>query len=593
MTGTPYANGLLADGQPTTSVGAKPEIRLDADEERVLKEAVAAMVATGRPIFQRGGFLVRVLDEQTKLGGVVLPRGTPTIDILPHSMISMHLSSAADWRAWRNNRRGPGKWVAAHPPYRLVRQVADYGEWKDIRVLEGVVESPVMRPDGSVLDVPGYDGATGLLYLPNGRFDPVPKMPTQADAEAACEVLAEVVVNFPFAGPEHRSAWMAGLLTMFARFAFAGCAPLQLIEAPERGTGKSLAATIQGEIATGRPLPVTPQTSDGEEMRKRIMAIALGGVRVVLLDNLTKLGGPVMDAALTSTMWSDRILGVSAEKRMPLLVTWIATGNNVEFIGDAVRRINLVRLEPDCDQPDARTGFKHSPLVPWVRENRPRLVRAALTVLRAFVVAGRPKIDMPAWGSFEAWSDLIRASLIWAGQPDPYLSRAKLAEGDSAESSIGLFFTGLREVLRSHGSGSRFTLKAAEIARVLNDRSGEYHSLRTAVIDLTRVRSDKPLASKDLGYLLRRFRGKVRNGFRLCRTPPNEGGHLWYLEPVSGRSDDSDEESGGDGGDGGDGFGSLQTLSETIASTRDGWDEPAACPPSPPSAEEEEVSRDI
>jgi hypothetical protein len=36
------------------------------------------------------------------------------------------------------------------------------GIWDGIRHLEAVINFPVLRPDGTVLDRPGYDAGTGL-----------------------------------------------------------------------------------------------------------------------------------------------------------------------------------------------------------------------------------------------------------------------------------------------------------------------------------------------------------------------------------------------------------------------------------------------
>ena len=45
---------------------------------------------------------------------------------------------------------------------------------------------------------------------------------------------------------------------------------------------------------------------------------------------------------------------------------------------------------------------------------------AGLTVLRAFVVAGRPGLDkLTPFGRFEDWSNLVRGALVWLGEPDP------------------------------------------------------------------------------------------------------------------------------------------------------------------------------
>ncbi|NRB36684.1 MAG: hypothetical protein HRU31_18555 [Rhodobacteraceae bacterium] len=45
--------------------------------------------------------------------------------------------------------------------------MARVGEW-NAPVLHGVVSSPTMRKDGTILQTPGYDTASGLLFEPNG-----------------------------------------------------------------------------------------------------------------------------------------------------------------------------------------------------------------------------------------------------------------------------------------------------------------------------------------------------------------------------------------------------------------------------------------
>jgi hypothetical protein len=525
--------------------------------------------------------------ESSKLAGIVLPQGTPTIATVPDSILSMLLASAADWRGARTSRDGTLEWKAAHPPDRTVRQVSALGAWPGVRVLEAVVEAPVLRPDGTVLDRPGYDAATGLLYVPNAQFESVLEKPTQADARQACADLLEVVEEFPFAGPAHRSAWLAGLLTLFCRFAFEGCAPIEVIEAPERGAGKGLLVDVQGEIATGRPLPVMPQTSEDEELRKRITSLALAGVRAVLLDNVTKLGGPVLDAALTSTVWSDRMLGVNRNVTLPLLMTWTATGNNVRLIGDIVRRINLVRLEPDCEQPDARTGFRHHPLIPWVRENRPKLVRAALTILRAYVADGRPTVPMTAWGRFEAWSDLVRASLIWAGQPDPYQTRAKLEEADTEGAALLVLFEGLSAIMQAIGRADRKSVSAGELADHLAENIDHHKPLRAAIAELVQVQGAKGPTPRELGYLLRKCVGKVRGGRRLCVTPKNAGERRYFLAEANGKAPAS---HGADSADGADTFPPTRARSRVCVRARapespDGGESLAPSAPSAPAAE--------
>ena len=62
------------------------------------------------------------------------------------------------------------------------------------------------------------------------------------------------------------------------------------------------------------------------------------------------------------------------------------------------------------------TWPSHPDLLAWVRRERGRLLVAALTILYAFCRAGRPvPSGLKPWGSFEGWSGLVRAALVWAG----------------------------------------------------------------------------------------------------------------------------------------------------------------------------------
>src|SRR5262249_43271502 len=159
-------------------------------------------------------------------------------------------------------------------------------------------ETPVLRPDGSVLDAPGYDPATGLLYEPGAVFPPVPPTPSLADAKGAADQLLRLVDEFPFARAEHRAAWLAAALTPLARFAVAGPCPLFVFDANPPGSGKTLLVDAVSIIATGREAARTPLPPSDEELHKVITAVALAGDRLMLIDNVAApLGGASLDAA--------------------------------------------------------------------------------------------------------------------------------------------------------------------------------------------------------------------------------------------------------------------------------------------------------
>src|SRR5205823_817875 len=80
------------------------------------------------------------------------------------------------------------------------------GRW-GLRPLTGIANAPTLRPEGSLLDQPGYDPGTGLLYIPQPGivFPAIPERPTRDDALAALVVLEELICRYPFVSREARS----------------------------------------------------------------------------------------------------------------------------------------------------------------------------------------------------------------------------------------------------------------------------------------------------------------------------------------------------------------------------------------------------
>jgi hypothetical protein len=335
---------------------------------------------------------------------------------------------AARW--WKLDKRTK-TYEQALPPGWCVEALQGRDGWP-FPVLEGIVYSPTLRPDGSLLNTPGYDPDTGLFLDTNGTtFPTLPRRPTLDDARTAIGRLQEAVRDFPFAAPWHFSATLAAMLSLVCRFAIMGNVPLFAIRANTRSSGKSLLADVVSLIGTGRAAPRWPQVTEDEEERKRLLTVALAGYPAIHIDNVTRpLGSPALDLALTAPSFSDRILGKHDSREAPLSMVWLASGNNMQFKGDTARRIVPIDLDPKMERPEERTGFHHNPLTPWVQQERPRLTVAALTIVKAYCAAGCPAQGVTPLGSFEPWSDLIRQSLIWAGEADPCEGR----QGIEAES---------------------------------------------------------------------------------------------------------------------------------------------------------------
>ena len=65
----------------------------------------------------------------------------------------------------------------------------------------GIINTPTMRPDGTIVDSPGYDAATKLWYKPAADVvEPldIPDSPTREHALAALRKLEKLLVDFPF-----------------------------------------------------------------------------------------------------------------------------------------------------------------------------------------------------------------------------------------------------------------------------------------------------------------------------------------------------------------------------------------------------------
>jgi hypothetical protein len=289
------------------------------------------------------------------------------------------------------------------PPKDVMQATYAMHHYPHVRVLEGVTTAPVLRADGSIFNEFGYDQATGLVRVGSIRYE-IPAQPSESDLANAKSTIDDVLEGFVFDADNphaHRAVAVSLLMTLVARSAFEGPAPLHFIEAPERESGKSLLARTLAIIALGRTpdTAAIPRTED--EMRKRLLAIAIEALPFCLLDNVatgSKFGSAVLDAALTSSFWSDRILGASSTFSGPLKAVFAATGNNPRFGSDTARRVLACRLAPGERRGDGAQRYIHSELERYVQAARPRLLAATLILLSESIRRGyRPRRSLPSF----------------------------------------------------------------------------------------------------------------------------------------------------------------------------------------------------
>ena len=375
-----------------------------------------------------------------------------------------------------------------------------------------MVSFPVLRRDGTILTEPGYDTRTGLFLHWADPPLPIPESPTLKDAKKAVAELLDVVSDFPFAAEMYKSAWLAGLLTPLARPAFDGPAPLFLVDANVRG-GEGMSLEVVSRIVTGNPFPVVSYPADPkggeEELRKKITTLLMYGDRVALFDNLTgAFGDGTLDQAPTGTEWQDRVLGGNRQFRGP-------TGRYV--LRDRQQRRDPRRHRAGCatsgwsprtSRPEERADLKRPHLIRWVTEHRARLLAGALTILRGYHAAGRPDFKLKPWGSFEAWSALVRNAVVWCGLPDPGETRVAVQEqADETARGLSQLIAAL-EMIDPEGTGRT----ASEIVAAADEGSSRSSEVRGDVPP----RALEALVGKPdgrrLGNRLRHLRRRVVDG---------------------------------------------------------------------------------
>ncbi len=498
---------------------SKPHVFCTLDE-KYTNDQIIRVLRSDDTIFQRGGSLVRVIHEAAVAPGIKRSPTAPSIQPLPEASVREAISK----NVILQERRGD-EIVDIRVPNHVSRAIHQRGEWAGIRKLESVVTFPVLRADGSVATEPGFDVRTGLYLDVAPGLVVLPENPSLVDAQAGLKKLCEVVSDFPFEKTPHRSAWLAYLLTPLARFAFNGPAPLFMVDANTRGSGKTLLSEIGAQIVTGTDFARLAPCREDDEMRKRITAIALRGDPLVLLDNVVgDLGSSALDSALTSTAWSDRLLGQSQQLTIPLYATWVATGNNIILAADTTRRVCHIRLSSPEERPEERTDFLHPDILSYVRSNRRTLLSAALTILVAYFKAGRPPQSMRPWGSYEDWSSIVRSAIVWLGESDPAETREELALiSDQGANVLSDLIAGW-ELANPDGSG----MTVSQAIQKMEDQYGP-EQLKQAIRGVCGLPAGKVPTAVSLGKHMKKHRRRVIGRKCLDCATNGDGVMVWRV----------------------------------------------------------------
>lgn len=419
------------------------------------------------------------------------------------------------WR-WQKMPRDTLVEVLTDPPPDVCNTILAMGSKRGLKPLDAVVSAPLMRLNGCVMSVSGYDSETHLLL---DMTEPPPRVPTDPTVEQlrnAWTLLWKPFSQFPFASATDRAVLLATILTAIERPVLSK-APASAIDAPRQGSGKTLIAECISILATGKHPVAWPHIERNEdEVRKRLLTALRSGERVLLWDNITgSFDSAALAVLLTSDIYTDRVLGASRSESYPNRMLILLTGNNFTPSGELPRRVLTCRLDAQSERPFTR-DFTFNPADICLL-HRQEMVAAALTLMCGYVAAGRPQATNRKLGSFEEWDRLVRQAVLWIGlhiaEPgllgDPIDSILERADSDPADeahvalmmawqSIFGERYIFVRELLEVHrrarafGMANNATIAERHLADCLDEFSNGRQLTAGAIGKMVAFRRDRP-----------------------------------------------------------------------------------------------------
>lgn len=512
----------------TAKAASKYEIKLRESTYDEVDETEQYLIASGAGIYVYGTRLVRPITIQVEAVQGKLTKIAQLHDVTPHWL---QQTAAKVIRYFKYDVRAK-KWHACKPPMDIFNKLLDnVGQWT-FPEITGVISTPTMRPDGSVLSNPGYDAATRLLLVNPPQLPNLKDKPTRDDALHSLAIIEDLLTEFPFADDVARAVALSAIITPVVRGAFP-VAPMHVNRAPVMASGKSYLFDIVAAIAIGQYMPVMAAGQTSEETEKRLGAALLGGHNLINLDNVNgELGGDALCQIIERPIVNIRVLGQSEIRTIEARGTTVyATGNNIILVGDITRRALITILDPKIERPELRE-FKKDP-VAMIFADRAKYITAALTVSRAYIAAGLPD-KAKRLGSFGSWSDVVRSALLWLGKSDPVDSMDLIRQEDPERTMLRELLTEWASIMGT-GYINRVTLSTVIEECQEHGESGydqftfKWPDFNLAVCRIASIYG-KPPETLRLSRKLRTVKGRVIDGLSLQAEIKEKTGSVWWVQ---------------------------------------------------------------
>ena len=392
--------------------------------------------------------------------------------------------------------------------------------------LNGIVSSPTIRQDGTIISAQGYDVKSGLFLSLNEEFPQIPESPSKEDAKAALHRLQYVIKDFPFVDSASESVVLAGFLTSVIRRSLPS-SPAFGITAPTMGTGKSLLSDLISIIGTGQQAQCSSLPFEESEVEKRLLSMLMAGAPILALDNIeTHVRSSSLCTILTQPVFKARILGISRETAVPTNILVIINGNNLVIQGDMTTRVVLATLDAQQERPQSRQ-FDVNPKE-YMIQNRAMMVMDCLTIISAYLGSGE-KIGIEPFGRFEKWSQFIREPLVWLGCADPLDTVADIEKNDP----VRLINTEVLVAL--HKCWGDKTFFARECVEELVYSQTDHYKNRRELLEVleSAVHSPRGLNGRTCGQFFQRLEKRIYDGMRLVSCGTYNRSVQWKVELMS------------------------------------------------------------
>lgn len=345
--------------------------------------------------------------------------------------------------------------------------------------IKSIATTGYATPDRRFVLDPGFDARTGV-YCTMRQPMKLPERVSRADVEAALKTMWAPFAAYRWANDASRSGLLAAIFTAVLRPAI-NTAPGFFIDANVQASGKSKCAEALCAIQAGSK--VAPygfiRGNQDTEYSKYLASILSTSKRAMILDNCTgEIDSEILAALIFSSLHTSRRLGTNTVTENTARIFFVATGNNASLSNDMNRRLICCRINTGSLKP-RELSYDFEP-EDMALENRDAIVRAVLTVLRAYWDDPVP-VTYKGGSDCREWHAMCRAPILWLIREglgkglgdlvDPDLAFGVNSLGATTESS-GL--TQLIEGLsRAYGYGTKFS--AGQVCDALKDAQDTGH----------------------------------------------------------------------------------------------------------------------